>query len=108
MTDRFIDRYCKPTCVKYGTLCDTPTCNVDESEDERGTYLSIYLMEECPDGHQEPTPELSSPLTWQDMLIIHRHIKDAMNRHIDQFQSLEGQQRIYQEVLEKFLKEREG
>lgn len=45
-------------------------------------------------------------LSWRDMLIIHRHIKDAKNRHLYQFQSAEGQQKIYQDVLDHFLKER--
>lgn len=41
-------------------------------------------------------------LTWKDMLIIHRHIKDAMNKYLYAFQTVEGQQKIYEDVLKRF------
>lgn len=44
----------------------------------------------------------SNPLSWEDMLIIHRCIKDAMNYHLYAFQSVEGQQKVYEEVLKRF------
>ena len=47
-----------------------------------------------------------SKLTWIDMNHIHRYIKDAMNLYIDKFQSIDGQQEVYQNVLERFLKEK--
>lgn len=51
--------------------------------------------------------EKDNELTWEDMLIIHKHIKDAMNKYLYAFQTVEGQQKIYEEVLKRF-KERKG
>ena len=49
----------------------------------------------------------SNPLTWEDMLIIHKCIKDAMNYHLyKMMEGMEGQKIVYQEVLRRFLKER--
>lgn len=46
-------------------------------------------------------------LTWEDMMHIHRHIKDAMNYHLYELQNgIEGQQKVYQNVLDRFLKEK--
>ena len=46
-------------------------------------------------------------LTWTDMMRIHRHIKDAMNFHLYELQNgIEGQQKVYQNVLDRFLKEK--
>lgn len=41
-------------------------------------------------------------LTWGDMLIIHKCIKDAMNHHLYAFQTIEGQQKVYEDVLKRF------
>lgn len=41
-------------------------------------------------------------LTWEDIMLIHKYIKDAINLHLDEFQSVEGQEKIYKKVLEKF------
>lgn len=49
-----------------------------------------------------------SKLTWLDMMHIHKHIKDAMNLHLYKFQSLDGQQEVYQNVLDRFIKERDN
>lgn len=45
-------------------------------------------------------------LTWEDMLHIHRHIKDAMNLYLSKIQTTGGQQEVYEEVLRRFNKER--
>ncbi len=46
-------------------------------------------------------------LTWEDMMRIHKHIKDAMNFHLYELQNgIEGQQKVYQNVLDRFLKEK--
>ena len=48
-------------------------------------------------------------LTWEDMMLIHRCIKDAMNYHLyKMMEGVEGQKVVYQEVLKRFkdLKER--
>ena len=44
----------------------------------------------------------SLSLTWEDMLIIHKCIKDATNSHLSAFQTVEGQQKIYEDVLKRF------
>ena len=46
-------------------------------------------------------------LTWEDMLNIHKYIKDAMNYHLYELQNgIEGQKKVYQNVLGRFLKEK--
>ena len=57
------------------------------------------------EGYHQAEKDLE--LTWEDMLIIHRHIKDAMNKYLYAFQTVEGQQKIYEDVLKRF-KERKG
>ena len=43
-------------------------------------------------------------LTWEDMMIIHKCIKDAMNFHLDKMmEGLDGQKIVYEEVLKRFL-----
>ena len=41
-------------------------------------------------------------LTWEDMLTIHRCIKDAMNYNLYAFQTVEGKQNVYKDVLRRF------
>ena len=46
-------------------------------------------------------------LTWEDMMHIHKHLKDAMNLHLYELQNgIEGQKKVYQNVLDRFLKEK--
>lgn len=45
-------------------------------------------------------------LTWEDMLNIHKCIKDAMNNNLYAFITMEGQKKVYEEVLERFKKQR--
>lgn len=45
-------------------------------------------------------------LTWEAMLNIHNCIKDAMNNNIYAFSTMEGQKKVYEEVLEMFKKQR--
>ena len=49
----------------------------------------------------------SLSLTWEDMLIIHKCIKDATNYHLSAFQTVEGQQKIYEDVLKRFKAQKE-
>ena len=45
----------------------------------------------------------SNPLTWEDILIIHRCIKDAMNFKLyKMMKGVEGQKEVYEEVLKRF------
>lgn len=52
------------------------------------------------DGYRQA--EKDNELTWKDILIIHRHIKDAMNKYLYAFQTVEGQQKIYEDVLRRY------
>lgn len=45
-------------------------------------------------------------LTWEDMMLIHRHIKDAMNSHLYKWHSEMGQMEIYNDVLRRFFKDK--
>ena len=45
-------------------------------------------------------------LTWEDMLTIHKCIKDAMNCNLYAFSTMEGQKKVYEEVLERFKQQR--
>jgi hypothetical protein len=44
----------------------------------------------------------SNPLTWEDMMLIHKCCKDAMNSNLYAWQTAEGQQKIYKDVLKRF------
>ena len=41
-------------------------------------------------------------LTWHDMMLIHKCIKDAMNYSLDAMSTAEGQQKVYEDVLRRF------
>lgn len=44
-----------------------------------------------------------NPLTWEDMMLIHKCIKDAMNYHLyKMMEGMEGQKIVYEEVLKRF------
>jgi len=52
--------------------------------------------------------EEDSEPTWEDMMIIHRCIKDAMNYHLyKMMEGVEGQKVVYQEVLKRFKERKE-
>lgn len=67
----------------------------DSNESERLTFIEGY--------HQA---EKDLELTWEDMMIIHKCCKDAMNNNFYEWHTQEGQKKIYEEVLKRFLKER--
>ena len=51
----------------------------------------------------------SNPLTWKDMMIIHKCIKDAMNYHLyKMMEGMEGQKVVYEEVLKRFKAQKGG
>jgi hypothetical protein len=57
------------------------------------------------DGYEQA--EKDNELSWEDMMLIHKCIKDAMNYHLyKMLEGEEGQKTIYQEVLKRFNKER--
>jgi len=41
-------------------------------------------------------------LTWHDMMLIHKCIKDAMNYNLYAMSTAEGQQKVYEDVLKRF------
>ena len=52
-------------------------------------------------GYHQAEKDLE--LTWEDMMIIHKCIKDAMNYHLyKMMEGMEGQKVVYQEVLKRF------
>ena len=56
-------------------------------------------------GYHQAEKDLE--LTWEDMVLIHRCIKDAMNYHLyKMMEGMEGQEVVYQEVLKRFKKQR--
>lgn len=58
------------------------------------------------EGYHQAEKDLS--LTWEDMLVIHRCIKDAMNYHLyKMMEGAEGQKVVYEEVLNRFYKLKE-
>ncbi|MCR5578616.1 MAG: hypothetical protein K6F74_05320 [Prevotella sp.] len=75
----------------------------DNSSYRNGWQHALRMLELSIDtlGVRDVDLEKES-LTWEDMLLIHRHIKDAMNCHLYEFQSVDGQQKIYEEVLRRF------
>lgn len=57
------------------------------------------------DGYEQAEKDLE--LTWKDMMLIHRYIKDAMNYHLyKMMEGAEGQKVVYQEVLKRFKEQR--
>lgn len=52
-------------------------------------------------GYHQAEEDLE--LTWEDMMVIHKCIKDAMNYHLyKMLEGVEGQKVVYQEVLKRF------
>ena len=77
------------------------------------------ILKQCPDFYDNESfangyikgyekAEKNLELTWKDMMLIHRCIKDAMNYHLyKMMEGMEGQKVVYQEVLNRFNKEKE-
>ena len=69
---------------------------VDHQSDVEEAYI---------DGYNQA--EKDNELTWEDMMIIHKCIKDAMNLHLyKMMEGVEGQKIVYQEVLERLNEKR--
>ena len=47
-------------------------------------------------------------LTWEDMMLIHKCIKDAMNKYLYVFQTMEGQKKVYEDVLRRYKEMKEN
>lgn len=58
------------------------------------------------EGYHQAEKDLE--LSWEDMMLIHRCIKDAMNYHLyKMMEGVEGQKVVYQEVLKRFKERKE-
>ena len=65
---------------------------VDVNEMPRDVFIEGY--------HQA---EKDFELTWEDMMLIHKCIKDAMNYHLyKMMEGMEEQKIVYEEVLKRF------
>ena len=51
-------------------------------------------------GYHQAEKDLE--LTWEDIMLIHKCIKDSMNKYLYAFQTMEGQQKVYEDVLRRF------
>ena len=75
---------------------DTDT--ITENRNERRRQIFIQ-------GYEQAEKDLA--LTWEDILIIHKCIKDAMNYKLyKMMEGTEGQKEVYQEVLKRFNEQR--
>ena len=63
----------------------------DKYEKQRYAYICGYIQ-----------AEKDNELTWKDMMVIHKCCKDAMNNHLYEWNTPEGQQKIYKDVLKRF------
>jgi len=58
------------------------------------------------EGYRQAEKDLE--LTWEDMMIIHKCIKDATNFHLyKMMEGIEGQKVVYKEVLKRFKERKE-
>ena len=67
-------------------------------------WIKVHLKNICGDyieGYHQA--EKDNKLTWEDIMIIHKCIKDAMNYHLyKMMEGMEGQKVVYQEILKRF------
>lgn len=79
--------------LKYiGMECDS----VSEFNSVRHSQQAYFI-----EGYHQAEKDLE--LTWEDMLIIRRCIKDAMNFKLyKMMEGVEGQKEVYEEVLKRF------
>jgi hypothetical protein len=67
-----------------------------------GHYIENSTLIEIAKHFFELGVNASNPLTWIDMMLIHKCCKDAMNRNLNAWQTAGGQQKIYEDVLKHF------
>ena len=81
--EEFAKEYCEGSSFKDACM-------------EKPAYIAGY--------HQA---EKDMELTWEDMMLIHKCIKDAMNYYLyKMMEGMEGQKVVYQEVLNRFNKQK--
>ena len=99
MSDRVTDKdqFIDAILVLYGAIMG------DDTEETSG--IDMQRASDFIDGYHQAEKDLE--LTWEDMMIIHKCIKDAMNFHLyKMMEGLDSQKIVYEEVLKRFLKER--
>ena len=70
----------------------------DGGYSEKELNLAFYMFIE---GYHQAEKDLE--LTWDDMMTIHKCIKDAMNFKLyKMMEGMEGQKEVYEEVLKRF------
>lgn len=79
--------------LKYiGMECDCASVFNEAQEAKQAYFIEGY--------HQA---EKDLELTWEDMMTIHKCIKDAMNFKLyKMLEGIEGQKEVYEEVLKRF------
>lgn len=67
-------------------------------------WIELHLKGVCTEyieGYHQAEKDLE--LTWEDMMTIHKCIKDAMNFKLyKMLEGMEGQKEVYEEVLIRF------
>ena len=72
---------------------------------EKYPYAKV-CREKYIEGYHQAEKDLA--LTWMDMMLIHKCIKDAMNFHLyKMLEGEDGQKVVYEEVLNRFNKQKE-
>ncbi len=84
-----------PRCNLYKENCGM--LDFPDQCSESGRYI---------DGYRQAEKDLE--LTWEDMMIIHKCIKDAMNYKLyKMMEGVEGQKEVYEDVLKRFKERKE-
>lgn len=72
----------------------------------RVEYTANDVRKAFVEGYHQAEQDLE--LTWEDMMIIHKCIKDAMNFHLcKMMEGVEGQKIVYEEILKRFKETKE-
>ena len=68
---------------------------------ELSRFNGYDMMSAYEEGYHQAEKDVA--LTWEDMMLIHKCIKDAMNYHLyKMMEGEEGQKTVYQEILKRF------
>ena len=85
--------------LKYiGMECECASM-FNEAQEAKQAYFTA--------GYHQAEKDLA--LTWEDVMLIHKCIKDAMNYKLyKMMEGIEGQKEVYKEVLKRFKKMKEN